>query len=402
VDERPSAATDAGAWAAIPPQQYSRHRLLEALRHSGGSATRAELSRITGLSRATVSNAIGRLIVDGLVAEVVSEPVSGAASSRGRPAVLVRLRAPSGVVIGLDFGHSHLRAAVADLAGQVLAEVHHALLVDNSPDDAMAAAADEFFQLLDSIEATATDVSGVVMGLPSPIERGSGRIVSNNILPGWVNRTPAAELQQLIQLPVILDNDANLAALGEMTYGGATGIRNLIYVKASTGIGTGLIFDGRLYRGNSGTAGELGHVQINPDGAVCRCGNRGCLETLVSIPHVLANLQPMHHQPLTIADVLGLVETGDVSARRVITDAGRVIGRALADLCNVLNPGAVVVGGELSAAGEPFTAGIREAIERRTQPVVADAVSVRTSALADRAEVLGAIALALQAGPARR
>jgi predicted NBD/HSP70 family sugar kinase len=110
----------------------------------------------------------------------------------------------------------------------------------------------------------------------------------------------------------------------------------------------------------------------------------------------------MHHQPLTIADVLGLVETGDVSARRVITDAGRVIGRALADLCNVLNPGAVVVGGELSAAGEPFTAGIREAIERRTQPVVADAVSVRTSALAYRAEVLGAIALALQAGPARR
>lgn len=385
--------------AAIPPQQYSRHRLLEALRDCGGSATRTGLAQQTGLSRATVSNAIGRLMADGLVYEVVPEAGPGAGSGRGRPATVVRLTAPSGVVVGLDFGHSHLRAAVGDLAGQVLAEDHRELQVDNSPDDAIAAAASDFRQLLDSIESTAADVIGVVMGLPSPVDRSSGRIVSNNILPGWVDRAPAVELQQRIHLPVVLDNDANLAALGEMTYGAATGIRNLVYVKASTGIGAGLIFDGRLYRGNTGTAGELGHVQINPDGAICRCGNRGCLETLVSIPHVLATLQPMYHEPLTIADVLRLVAAGDVSARRVVTDAGRVIGRALADLCNVLNPGALVVGGELSAAGEPFTAGIREAIDRHTQPVIARAVSIRTGALADRAEVLGAIALAIQRAP---
>jgi predicted NBD/HSP70 family sugar kinase len=311
------------------------------------------------------------------------------------------LAAAPGVVVGLDFGHSHLRAAVADLTGQVLAEEHRDIQVDNSPDDALAAAAYEFRRLLDRISTRVSDVTGVVMGLPSPVDRGTGRVVSNNILPGWINRAPAQELQGRIRLPVVLDNDANLAALGEMTYGSADGVRNLIYVKASTGIGTGLVFEGRVYRGETGTAGELGHVQIQPDGAICRCGNRGCLETLVSVPHVLASLQPVHREPLTIADVVRLASTGDVSARRVVTDAGRAIGRTLADLCNVLNPGALVIGGELAAAGAPFTAGIREAIDHHTQPVIADAVAIRTSALGERAEVLGAIALAVETSSRR-
>jgi predicted NBD/HSP70 family sugar kinase len=220
--------------------------------------------------------------------------------------------------------------------------------------------------------------------------------VTNNILPGWIDRAPAHELQQRIGLPVTLENDANLAALGEMTYGAGKAARNLIYVKASTGIGAGLIFDGRLYRGDTGTAGEIGHIQIGADGTICRCGNRGCLETLVSVPHVLAMLQPMHANPLTIEHVIDLVLAGDLSARRVVTDAGRTIGRSLADLCNVLNPGALILGGELSAAGTALTDGIREAIDRHAQPVIAHAVTITTSALGPRAEVLGAIALAIR------
>jgi predicted NBD/HSP70 family sugar kinase len=382
---------------AMSPRQYNQDRLLQALR-LGGGATRAELAKSTGLSRATVAAAISRLLAAGLVREL---PPAAGRTRPGRPASTLCIAAPPGVVIGLDFGHGHLRAAAADLTGQVLAEEQHAQQIDNSPDDAIATAAHEFGRLLDKIKAAPVDVTSVVMGLPSPIDRGSGRVVSNNILPGWVNRAPAHELQQRIHLPVILDNDANLAALGELTYGSATGIRNFIYVKASTGIGTGLIFDGHLYRGDTGTAGELGHVQMQPEGAICRCGNRGCLETLVSVPHVLASLQPLHREPLTITDVIRLVAAGDVSARRVVTDAGRAIGRALAGLCNVLNPGALVVGGELAAAGASFTAGIREAIDHHTQPVIAEAVTIRTSTLADRAEVLGAIALAIQTSTQR-
>lgn len=389
----PSALRD---HVAMSPRQYNQDRLLQALR-LGGGATRAELAKATGLSRATVAAAVSRLLAVGLVREL---PPAAGRMTPGRPASTLCIAAPPGVVVGLDFGHSHLRAAVADLTGRVLAEEHRALQVDNSPVDAIAAAAHEFSQLLDKINA-AGDVTGVVMGLPSPIDRGSGRVVTNNILPGWVNRAPAHELQERIHLPVVLDNDANLAALGELTYGATTGVRNFIYVKASIGIGTGLIFDGHLYRGDTGTAGELGHVQMQPEGAICRCGNRGCLETLVSVPHVLASLQPMHRETLTIADVVRLVAAGDVSARRVITDAGRAIGRALAGLCNVLNPGALVVGGELACAGGPFTTGIREAIDHHTQPVIADAVTVRTSNLGERAEVLGAIALAIQSSTHR-
>ena len=381
----------------MSPRQYNQDRLLNALRLSK-TATRADLARATGLSRTTVAAAVGRLLVVGLVREL---PPPGERAGPGRPAATLCLAAPPGVVVGLDFGHSHLRAAVADLAGQVLAEEYHELKVDNSSDDAVAAAAREFNRLLDRIQADPADVTSVVMGLPSPIDQDSGRVVSNNILPGWINRTPAHDLQQRIHLPVLLDNDANLAALGEITYAAAAGARNLIYVKASTGIGTGLVFDGHLYRGDTGTAGELGHVQIQPDGAICRCGNRGCLEPLVSVAHVLASLQPMHREPLTITHVIRLIAAGDVSARRVVTDAGRAIGRALADLCNVLNPGALIIGGELAATGTPFTAGIREAIDHHTQPAIADAVTISTSTLAARAEVLGAIALAIQNSPER-
>jgi predicted NBD/HSP70 family sugar kinase len=376
-------------------RHYNQQRVLDALRRSG-VATRAELARHTGLSRATVSAAVDRLIAEGLAQEAAS--ADRRAMGPGRPATALRATAPQGVVVGLDFGHSHLRAAVADLAGTVLAERHRSLPVDNSPDDAIRTAAAELRQLLDRIGERPDAVSTVVMGLPSPIDRGSGRVVTNNILPGWVDRAPARELHELIRLPVLLDNDANLAAIGEMTYGAGRGARDLIYVKASTGIGTGLIFDGRIYRGATGTAGELGHVQIQPDGAACRCGSRGCLETLVSVPHVLDILQPVHPERLTIEHVIDLVGRGDASARRVVTDAGRAIGRSLADLCNVLNPSALVIGGELAAAGSALNAGIREAIDRYTQAVIAHAVTISTGALGERAEVLGAIALAVQTG----
>lgn len=379
-----------GGELALPPRQYNQDRLLQALRLRG-TATRAELARSTGLSRATVASVVNRLVATGHLRELPP-----AASGPGRPAAALCLTPRSGVVIGLDFGHGHLRCAAADLSGQILGERLRELQVDNSADDALRTAAQEFGQLLSEIDVSSQDVSGVVMGIPSPVDRATGRVVSNNILPGWVNRAPARELRELIGLSIVLENDSNLAAYGEMTYGAARGVENLIYLKASTGIGAGLIIDGRLYRGVSGSAGELGHVQIQPDGAVCRCGNRGCLETLVSVPHIIAALQPMHSETLAIADVIELVSCGDVGARRVVTDAGRIIGRSLADLFNALNPGALIVGGELSAAGTALTVGIREAIDRYAQPVIAQAVTVHTSTLNDRAEVLGAIGLAIR------
>jgi predicted NBD/HSP70 family sugar kinase len=282
------------------------------------------------------------------------------------------------------------------LSGDVVAERHVRLAVDNSVDAALDTAASEFSAVLREIDHAEEDARNVVVGLPAPLDRHTGRVVVNNILPGWVDLDPAGGLEERIHRPVFSDNAVNLGALGEMTYGAGAGVRDLIFVKVSTGVGAGLIFDGRLYRGTSGYAGELGHVQVEANGSLCRCGSRGCLETLVSTPRIIAALQPMHAHPLTTADVVRLLDAGDSGAVRVVGDAGRTIGRSLADMCNVLNPEVVIVGGELGRPDGALTDGIREVIARYAQPGVARAMTVTTGTLENRAELLGAISLAVQ------
>jgi predicted NBD/HSP70 family sugar kinase len=193
---------------------------------------------------------------------------------------------------------------------------------------------------------------------------------------------------------VVIENDANLAALGEWRYGAGRDLANLIYVKASIGIGAGLILDNRLYRGAAGTAGEIGHTQINPDGTVCRCGNRGCLETIASLRPVLVSLSEAHGRAVDYDGLVALLAAGDIGARRVVADAGRRIGRPLADLCNALNPGLVVVGGELGNAGAALTDAIHESINRYAQPLIGQ-VTAQPSTLGPRAEMLGAVAAAI-------
>lgn len=161
------------------------------------------------------------------------------------------------------------------------------------------------------------------------------------------------------------------------------------------GIGAGLVLGGRLYRGSTGRPGELGHVPIDAAGPLCRCGNRGCLETVASVTQVLAMMQPPHDRPMTMARLVDLVATCDAGANRVLGDAGRVIGRVLADMVNNLNPGMVVLGGELSLAGGPLLAGVRESIDRYTQPGIARDLRIEVGAFGADAQLLGAAALAL-------
>ena len=155
------------------------------------------------------------------------------------------------------------------------------------------------------------------------------------------------------------------------------------------------MLDGRVYRGSMGKAGELGHIQERPEGALCRCGNRGCLETVASAPALLEVLRAAHGPELTASGMLELVGAGDFGARRVVGDAGRAIGRVLADLCNVLNPEAIVVGGELAAAGEPLLDAIRQTIDGQALPAAAEALEVKPAMLGGRAGLLGALALVI-------
>ena len=213
------------------------------------------------------------------------------------------------------------------------------------------------------------------------------------ITPAWAGLDPAAVLEDELGLPIHLDGDANAGALADYIFGAAQGYDFAAYVRLSATVGIGLVLDGRLFRGAGGAAGELGHVVIDPNGPICRCGNRGCLETFAGGPALIEQLRRSHGE-LTVPRILELAAEGDRGCQRVVFDAGRVVGLALADLCNTVNPDVVVVGGELSAAGDLLLDPLRAAIRQHVIQTSATDVAVVQSPLGARAELLGALALA--------
>jgi predicted NBD/HSP70 family sugar kinase/biotin operon repressor len=359
-----------------------------------GRMSRADLTRATGLSRATVSAIVRDLLSQGLVVEAADrgQPHRGGS---GRPPTLLSLEGPAGVLVGIDVGHRHVRVGVADLDATLLAEGALAVDVDHDSAGVLDLATEMVTSLLAEAGADLNRVTGVGMGVPGPVDPRTGE-TSSAILPGWRGMVPAEEMHRRLGVPVRLDNDANVGALGEFHHGAAQGLNDVIYVKAAGGIGAGLILGGRLHRGVSGRAGEIGHVRLDDAGPVCRCGNRGCLETLVSAPKLVELLQPAYDENLTVERMLELGRDGDVGVSRVLNDAGRSIGRVLADLSNHINPAAIVVGGGMGQS-EALLLGIRDSVDRYAQPDTASAVRVTPGALGDQAEVMGAIALALDA-----
>ena len=367
-------------------------RAITSLLAAAGPMSRADLVRGTGLSRTTVSSLVGELITSGHVVETTDRgrPHKGGS---GRPPLLVALTTPGGGVAGVDIGHRHVRVAVADRRGVVLAEETGAVDVDEDGAAALDRAARMVRRALDVAGLPVSDLAAVGMCVPAPLDRRSAR-VRTRILPGWRDLSPADELRRRLAVPVFADNDANLGALAEVGHGAARGATDVVYVKIASGLGAGIVLGGRLHRGATGIAGELGHVQVGEDGQVCRCGNRGCLETLVSAPRLVELLQPAYDEELSLERVLELDGSGDAGVRRVLSDAGRAVGRALADLCNSLNPELVVVGGPLGSSTSLGEA-IRGSVERYAQPDTAAALRVVPGELGDRAEVVGAVSLAI-------
>jgi predicted NBD/HSP70 family sugar kinase len=307
--------------------------------------------------------------------------------------VLIALDQSAGALVGIDFGHRHARVAVSDLSFTVLAERVAEIDVDTAGQDALDLAAGVAAQLLEEAGVEPGRVIAAGMGLPVPIDRATGLVHSRAILPSLDGIDTVAEMEQRLGLPVHLDNDANVGALGESTFGAGKGTDVMAYLRLSAGIGAGLVIGGRPFRGAHGVAGEIGHVLVDPHGPICRCGNRGCLETFAA-PPALCELLRRSHGPITVPQLLALALDGDAGCRRVIHDAGRVVGRAVADLCNIINPDLVVVGGELSAAGDLLLDPIREAVTRFAIPAATEDVRITAGVLGERAEVLGALALA--------
>ncbi len=373
-------------------RRLNRGRVINALRQNG-MISRAEIARRTGLSRSTVSSLVAELQSDRLVVER-EEPGAAHGEQGGRPPILLSFDASAGAALGIDFGHNHVRVAVSDLSSTILAERAEPLDTDHAAQEGLDVAIELVDEALAEAGVERSRLIGAGLGLPGPIDQADGVIGSSAILPGWVGVAAAEEMRGRLDVPVVVDNDANLGALAELTHGAGRGATDLVYLKVSSGIGAGLILGGRLYRGWGGMAGELGHVLVDPEGKICRCGNRGCLETAASTGALLDMLRRSHGD-LTVAEMLALARDGDLGCRRVIADAGRVVGSAAAFMFNVLNPQRLVVGGDLAAAGDLLLDGVRSSVRLAALPAAADAARVVAGVLGDRAQVLGALALAV-------
>ena len=386
-----------GPAAVSARRQRTRDQLLDVLaRHD--NLSRADLAQMTGLSRSAVGACVASLVDEGLATE--GPPLQDRGAGPGRPAAVVRLRRGEGTVLGLDFGHTHIAAAVAGTDGRILAECTRRLDVDGLPQQALDAAARLAAESLARAGRTMAQVRGIAAGIPGPLDVRTRVVREPTILASWIGLDPAAELSARLDRPVTVANDADMGACGEHVHGAAQGIDDFLYVKASHGIGAGLILAGRPYRGSNGIAGEIGHTQL--PGAInwCRCGNQGCLETVVSVGAVyrrLAHVLGGEHAAQDGANLPSIAELAAVpAAARVVTDAGRTIGRVLADLVNCLNPAAIILGGELGSAGDPLVAGVRESIDRHASQAGANAVTVTAGRLGPRAELLGAVVTAIR------
>ncbi|MGH3383824.1 MAG: ROK family protein [Nocardioidaceae bacterium] len=357
----------------------------------GRPRTRAELARATGLARSTVTPRLDALIEAGLITSH-----DEAMSTGGRPASRFAFNPAARVTLAADLGATHAAVAVTDLTGAPLATRRADLDIADGPEPILDWLVETGHQLLADAGRQVSDLVGVGIGVPGPVEHSTGRLTNPPIMPGWDRYDVPAKVGAGLHAPVLVDNDVNVMALGEH----ATAFPDedhLIFVKVATGIGSGIISGGRLHQGAQGSAGDLGHV-LAPHGgdATCRCGNTGCLEAVASGAAVAAKLREQGLDAQSSRDVVALVRAGNMAATQAVRQAGRDIGEVLAACVSLLNPSVIVVGGSLAEAGEMLLAGVREAVYRRSLPLATQHLRIVTSQTGSEAGVVGAATMVIQ------
>ncbi|GCD20201.1 ROK family protein [Cellulomonas algicola] len=368
-------------------REANRSAVVETVKRHGG-LTQVELVGATGLSPATVSTIVKQLVSDGVV-EVRTT------IRTGRRAQLVTLAHRVGLAVGVHVGQRHIRVAIADFTHEVLAERVLPMPVDHPVDTSLDRTALLVVDLLERLGLAMQDVVGIGIGLPAPVDDATGMISVRGVMRGWDEVHVGHVLSKRLALPVYVDNDANLGALAESTRGASREYRDSVYVRASYGTGAGIIINHQLHRGFAGTAGEIGHVQVDPQGDICRCGSRGCLDTVVGARAIVEPLRATHGN-LTLRDVVQRAREGDPGCAQVIADAGAEIGAVVSGVAMTVNPQCVVVGGELAETGEILLRPMREALRRRVLLNQIAPLEVIPAELGNAAEVAGAIALVMQ------
>ena len=356
--------------------------ILELIRR-GRAATRGDLQEATGLSRMTVSHRVDALLAAGMIAD---GEIGGATGGRRRRALVFNNAHARVLTVAVDT--THTRIAVTALDGRVLADTEIHVPIASGPSVVLDQIATAVGALLDKSHLTPDDLCGAGLSLPGPVDPATGRPSQPPMLPGWDAYPVAQHLQSALPgLSVRTANDADASALGEY----ATthdGTRSLCLVKVSTGIGTGIVIDGRLYTGADGGAGDIGHVRVGGDEAApCQCGRQGCLAAVASGRAVAAALSDLGYSATAGHDVRELLQAGNADAARLTQEAGRRIGEVLATVVCVLNPEVALIGGDLASA--PLLAGIRETLYSSALPRATRHLSLHLGVLGTDAPLVG-------------
>ena len=338
-----------------------------ALIRDARATTRSEIGRLTGLSRTAVAARVGALLESGLVVEGVDpeeqeRPDQDREPASGRPPVKLRFNRDAGVVLAGAIGRSRTQLGVCDLDGGVLATVDLDQEVGSAAPDLMPQVVAGLTDLLAGLGRSPETVKAVGLSIPGTVDIATGASRDAPLMAGWDGVPLAPFVQVLTSAPVFVDNDVNVMALSERR-GHLERHRDLVFVKASTGIGAGIVTGGLLLRGAQGAAGEIGHTKVAAaEGRQCRCGDTGCLEAVAAGWSLVATARESGHDVSHVRDLVRLATLGDAEARHLVRTAGRRIGEVLAQAVNLLNPEAIVVGGDLAHAYDPFVAGLRETL----------------------------------------
>src|SRR5215207_4486528 len=379
--------------------------IIRALRMQG-RISRNEVSRITGWSKAKTSQEVRSLVEKGYLVQV-----GEGASEGGRKPRLLRINNQLGYIAGIDIGATSLEVALADVTGLTLQQCAEPTDVHLNPEMVLGRCSELLAELINQQGGTADQILGIGVGVPGPVDFARGVLVAPPLMPGWENFPIRDFFKQTFNSAfVAVDNDVNIMALGELRAGDGAAVDHFIFVKIGTGIGAGIISNGRIHRGNDGSAGDIGHICIDKTGPLCACGNIGCLEAMAAGPAIvsrameaarngsspsLSQMRESNGGFLRPEDVNAACREGDQAALDVIRESGKMIGDVLASLVNFFNPSHIFIGGGISNFGNHLLVAIRQAVLQRSLPLATTHLSIKFSRMGSKAGIIGAISLAL-------
>ncbi|GEO26491.1 xylose repressor [Alicyclobacillus acidoterrestris] len=370
-------------------KNLNRSIVLNLLRFQG-PLSRVELARRTGLTKATISSMVDELISENYVLELGQMP----SNSVGRRPVQLQFNPSVGSVIGVELAVDFIKVLLLDLSARVIASHEEAIEDTQNPHEVIHQMSSMMTSLIANAPTSPLGVIGAGIGIPGLVDSARG-IVLNAPNLGWKNIELCSILEEALQIPVVLDNEANAGAMGEQLFGAGKGVANMVYVSIGTGIGTGIILNNQLIRGQGGIAGEFGHMTIDRNGPKCSCGNHGCLETYASEKAMIEHFQRLTgiRQPFT--QIAALAASGDTNANLAIETAANYLGIGIASLVNGLNPALVVIGNRVGPAADRLIETVDNTVRDRSFTEPYSPASIRNSSLGHLACAIGAASLVL-------